>query len=182
MVTVATGIPYVGIVEYAYGISDRFSAGAIIGITPKIPGYGVRLRGTIHERGDRFRVYVRAPVLYYPRTKDLGGEPWVLTWPVVSAEWKIESGTRLSVGGGFVAAACVNSLLGLEEEEEETEGGEGFMGGFWNTLHAGVAFPIRPRLMFQGELSAVLSGAKVAGGDWVGGPPVILVLGLSYGL
>ncbi len=177
MLTVATGIPYVGIVEYAYGFSDRFSIGVTAGITPQVIGYGVRVRGVILQRDENFRMYVSAPIFYYPQTKDLGGEPWLLTWPVLSCEWKLNSGTRLSVGGGIVAATCAKALLGVKEME-----GEGFMGGIWNTLHGGVAVPLSNNITFQGEVSAVMSGVKIAGKDWVGGPPVILVLGFSYSL
>ena len=176
MVTLATGIPYVGIVEYAFGFSDRFSVGVIAGVTPNVTGYGVRLRGILLQADETFRLYIRAPILYYPQTKELGGEPWILTWPVVSGEWKLNSGTRISLGGGVVVAACMHSLLGHKES------GEGFMGGTWNTVHAGVAAPLSTSVMFHAEVSAVMSGIKLAGKDWVGGPPVILVVGFSYTL
>ena len=185
MVTVATGIPYVGITEYSYGLSDRFTVGAIVGVTPRVTGYGIRVRGIIRQRDENFRVYLRVPVLYYPQTKDLGGEPWVLAWPVLSAEWKLRSGARLSAGGGIVTAACFNSMLhklGLHSLHEESDEDEGFMGGVWNTLHVGITLPVGESLTFHGEVSAVMSGVKIAGKDWIGGPPVILVLGFSHSL
>ena len=63
---------------------------------------------------------------------------------------------------------------------EEVGKDMGFKGGIWNTLHAGIAAPISKKVMFQGEFSAVMSGFKLAGENYVGGPPVIAVLGLSY--
>ena len=192
MVTVSTGIPYLGIGELAYGFSDRFSVGLLAGATPSVEGYGVRVRGILYQRSERFRLYFRAPMFYYPQTHDLGGEPWVLAWPVISAEWKMNSGTRVSLGGGAVVASCFHSLLrhlGLQKKAgtgdmESTSAGdddhEGFMGGVWNTVHAGVAFPVSHRIMIQTEVSLVMNGIKVAGRDWVGGPPVIAVIGLSY--
>ena len=194
MVTVATGIPYIGIAEYAYGISDRFSTGIIVGQTPKVAGYGLRIRGIIYHKNESFRLFVRAPILYYPKTKGLGGEPWFLTRPVISGEWKLDSGIRLSVGGVFVGAACANSLLGVVNDEHshdvdvvpalehDHDNETGFMGGLWNTFHAGIAVPVSKKIVFQLEVSVVMSGLKIAGKDWVGGPPVIVVLGFSYTL
>ena len=108
--TFATGVPYIAIGEYAYGFTDRFSVGVLVGVTPSIPGYGLRLNTILYKNGNS-RVYARVPLLYYPQTKGLGGEPWLLTWPVVNYEKTFESGLRFSVGGGIVAAACVNDML-----------------------------------------------------------------------
>lgn len=113
IVTVATGIPYVGIAEYAYGVSDRFTIGVIAGSTPIIPGYGIRVRNVLYTNHSNRRIYMRTPILYYPETKGLGGEPWILTWPAVNYEIKAKSGIRWSFGFGVVAAACVNDLLDM---------------------------------------------------------------------
>ena len=191
MISITTGIPYVGITEYAYGFSDRFSLGFMAGVTPHVEGYGLRVRAILSQPSEKFRIYFRAPLFYYPKTKDLGGDPWVLGWPVISGEWTVGSGTRVSVGGGAVVTSCYHSLLrhlGLRKshvkaaEEDNTEEKEhkGFMGGVWNTLHAGIAFPVTSNITFQSEASLVMSGIKIAGNDWVGGPPVILVTGFSY--
>lgn len=182
MVTVSTGIPYVGIAEYAYGVSDRFSLGVVAGLTPNVEGYGVRIRAILSQPSESFRVYFRAPLFYYPKTRDLGGDPWILTWPVLSGEWALSSGERVSVGGGFIVASCFDSFarkFGLQSEKQGDEMEEGFMGGVWNTVHAGAAFPVSQNLMFQAEASYVMHGVGFANRDWVGGPPVILVLGLS---
>src|SRR5688572_14397259 len=61
-VTVATGIPYVAIGEYAYGVSDRVTVGFMTGVTPHIPGYGVRARAVLLESQEGFRVYFCTPV------------------------------------------------------------------------------------------------------------------------
>ncbi len=177
MITISTGIPYVGIAEYSYGITDKFSVGVVAGVTPKVPGYGIRVRGVLYQSGESFRVYFRAPLFYYPSTKDLGGDPWILTWPVVNAEWKLKSGTRLSAGAGLVAAACVESIFGKEEIGEE----EGFMGGVWNTFQVGISMPLTRSIVVHGEIAAVMNGYRLAKPEqWAGGPPVILVLGLNY--
>src|SRR5687767_14220218 len=74
-VTVSTGIPYIAIGEYAYGVSDRVTIGVLGGVTPSIPGFGVRARAVLYETADRFRIYFCTPVLYYPKTNGLGGDP-----------------------------------------------------------------------------------------------------------
>jgi len=177
MVTIATGIPYVATAVYAYGFSDRFSMGLLVASAPPAFAFGVRLRWLISQNDNGFRLYFRTPILYYPPHPTLFcGEPWMLAWPVVSAEWTLSSGTRLSLGGGVVGAACVHSLMGHSKE------GEKFMGGIWNTVHVGIAFPVNNRMMFQAEASAVMSGVKIAGPDWIAKFPAIIVLGLSYSL
>ena len=57
---------------------------------------------------------------------------------------------------------------------------EGFMGGVWNTVQGGLATSIGEKWMFQAELGLVMKGAKIATEDWVGGPPVILTLGVTH--
>lgn len=194
MVMVATGIPYVGIVEYARGISNRTTVGALIGITPNVVGYGLRVRSILFQKSDDFRVYFRMPMFYYDKTKELGDEPWVLTWPTINAEWKLDAGARLSVGAGVVAAACAHSLLGrdthTDHDHHHMEGvtglvdaathDSGFMGGVWNTYQMSAALPVNKRIMFQSEIALVMNGFEIATDNWVGGPPVILTLGVTY--
>ena len=185
MLTMATGIPYIGIAEYAYGFSDRFSMGLMYGKTPELDGYGFRVRYMMHQSAESFRMYFRMPFFYYPHTHEMGDEPWILAWPVIIAEWKLHSGTRLSLGGGVVVASCFDSFLRtlrLRSESRDEEDGGGLMGGLWNTVHGGIAVPLNEHLTFQGEISSVMSGLKLAGKDWIGGPPVIAVAGLSYNL
>lgn len=83
-VTIGTGIPYIGIGEVAYGVTAGFTVGAIFGVTPLVEGYGIRVRGLIYENDDtKFRVHLRAPIFYYPKTFSLGAEPWWLTYPAL---------------------------------------------------------------------------------------------------
>ncbi|HYM20149.1 MAG TPA: hypothetical protein VEW28_03990 [Candidatus Kapabacteria bacterium] len=184
MVTAATGIPYIGIAEYAYGISDKTTIGLVYGQTPVVTGYGARVRSIISEPSERVRIYFRAPLFYYPQTHDLGGEPWFLTWPVVNVEYTRDCGRRMWAGIGAVGAVCAHSLartLGLEHSTEMM--GEGFHGGLWNTVQVGGTQPITSNLVAQVEFGVVMNGLKVAKpDDWVGGPPVILTMGLTYQL
>jgi hypothetical protein len=172
-VTLATGIPYVGIVEYAYGISDRVTMGAFAGGTPNVGGIGIRTRLVVHEPRDDFRIYFCTPLAFYPKTKGLGGDPWWLIRPNLNFEWMLESGFRYKVGGGLVAAASHHSIFGDASRAH-------FQPDVWNTLHAGISFPIGARATFQIENSVVLDGFRIADSGWVGGPPVILVIGPSW--
>ncbi|MFT6338083.1 MAG: hypothetical protein ACI86M_003238 [Saprospiraceae bacterium] len=110
LIMVGTGIPYVGIAEYTYGFADRFSAVILIGSTAVVLGLGLRIKGILYQKNENFRVTAKTSILYYLKTKDLGGVPRVLAWPTINTEWKRDSGIR-------AAAACVNSLLGLEGED-----------------------------------------------------------------
>jgi hypothetical protein len=175
-ITSATGIPYIGIGEFAYGINSRTTLGLVYGITPNVEGYGLRGRRILYQSTEDFRLYFCVPVLYYPKTRALGGEPWFLTRPNINFEWITKKSLRYKVGGSLIAAASQPSLFGKERFEE------GFKGGLWNAVHAGLSFPIIRNIMFQTELSVVMNGIHIAGKDWVGGPPVILVIGISYGI
>ena len=181
--TIATGIPYVGIAEAAYGFTDRFSVGLVVGVLANsAPGYGLRFRYLLAQPSPDLRVYIRMPVLYYPRASSFGCpdcDPWFLTWPAVNAEWRRANGTRLWWGVGVVAAACATTVFGGEDEEEEMA--EGLHEGTWNTLQFGFSRPLKRRISFQLEVAVVFKGLKLATpGNWLGGPPVILTTGLSY--
>ena len=177
---IATGVPYLGIAEVAYGFSDRFAAGVIIGRTPNVTGFGIRLRAILYQPNLDFRVYFRSPIFYYAKTKHFGDEPWMLTWPVIATEWKLKSKGRFSVGAGFVEAHCIESLLERKNHHgDETLNEMEFEGGFWNTLHMGFAWPVKNLFMVQTEMSLVMSGLRIAGDDYVGGTPLILVLGIT---
>ena len=204
MITATTGIPYLGIAELSYGVSDRFTVGAIIGRTPSVFGYGFRVRGIVSQKGEKFRVFAKMPAFYYPATDGLGGEPWILAWPSVHAEWKYPSGMQISLGVGMVGSACVNGLFGESsvadthtisghENVDERSGmgfnsmfdqtdEHGFMGDLSNTVSVGISIPTRFGVSFRADLSAVMKGYRLAGSEWIGGPPVILNLGVSRSL
>lgn len=172
-ITIATGIPYVAIAEYAYGFSDRITVGILWGITPNVEGYGVRARAVLYQQSYNFRIYFCTPILFYPGTKELGGEAWWLTRPNINFEWIKSSGFRYKIGGSIIAASSHHTLFGESSRAK-------FAPGIWNAVHGGVSFPINSSIMFQCETSLVMSGLNIAGTEWVGGPPVILVIGFSY--
>ncbi len=173
-ITLATGIPYVAIGEYAYGISDRVTVGVLAGVTPMVEGYGIRARAVLHEPHHGFRIYFCTPVLFYPKTKGLGGDPWWLARPNINFEWITERGFRYKVGGGLIAAASHHSLFGDPSAAK-------FAPDIWNSVHGGISFPIGSDATFQIEASLIMNGFRVAD-HWVGGPPVLLVTGISWSL
>ena len=182
---IVSGVPYIGIIEYSYAISDKFSLGVMLGATPHVEGYGIRIRAILYQPDSNNRIYFKMPMFYYPKTKHFGDAPWSLIWPVVNYEKRFNSDTRLSAGVGFVQANCLNSLLGREMEQcEDCEPQEeqGFEGGIWNTIQFGVATPLSNRMMFHSEVAGVMSGFAIAGKDYVGGPPIIVVFGVTYAL
>lgn len=207
VIMMGTGIPYVGIAEYSYGFSKRFSVGILAGTTPIVPGYGLRIKYNVYQVSDISRIIFKAPMLYYPETKDLGGEPWLLTWPSLSYEWRLDSGIRLSIGAGAVAAACANDFFGIDHphiekdmkalkvvddghdhthEHTQSSGpntsmsNQGFMGDIWNTFQTSISVPIKDNFNFQSEVALVFDGTKIADEQWVGRHPVILFVGFSY--
>lgn len=171
-ITLASDIPYIGIAEYAYGVTDRFTAGVLVGLTPRVEGYGVRLRTIVFQEERSFRSYFCVPVMYYPKTRDLGGDPWWLTRPNINFEWIMESGHRYKFGGSIIVAGSHHSFFGDKSKAK-------FQPDHWNAFHVGTSFPIGAGLMFQVELSAVMNGVTIAGNDWVGGPPAIFIIGIS---
>src|SRR5579859_5275104 len=102
--TVASGVPFLGIGELAYGVTDRFTVGAFGAATPDLGSaqgtvaIGIRPRGALFVAGS-WRSVVVVPVLYYPRVPGFGGrDPWMLTRPTVTLERASSSGARVSVG------------------------------------------------------------------------------------
>ena len=105
-VTLATGVPFLAIGEAAWGFGDRFTIGALAGVTPNVLGVGLRPRVLVLE-GKSDRLQLVAPVLYYPETSD--GAPWLLTRPMVEWSRAIGGGVRVGLGAGFVAATAVGA-------------------------------------------------------------------------
>lgn len=188
MLTLSTGIPFVGLSEYAYGFSDRFSLGVMIGQTPKVRGYGVRLRHILYERESHVRIAAEMPFLYYPKTSF--GEPWVLMWPKLNAQWHIHDRLRLIAGLGVVYTECAEMLLTLGRQAEPIPHTDGhahvgpreFMGDLWQTIQVGLSVPVSRHVAVQVETATVLDGLKLADSRWVGGPPVILTMSVAYTL
>ena len=179
--TLASGLPFLGIAELAYGVSDRFSIGAFGAATPDLGdirgtvALGLRPRGVVVESG-AWRSVVVVPVLFYPQIKGFGDrEPWMLTRPTLSIERTLPAGVRVSLGMGLIAAACTDSIFTLGKEHT-------MMGGLWNTASAGVSIPVSARTSVFAEGSLVLHGVALASQDWIGGAPVVAYAGIVTSL
>lgn len=170
--TFATGIPFVGVAEYAFGVTNRFTVGVLGGLTPVVEGYGLRMRSVIYQKNDFYRVYFCTPIIYYPNLS--GGDPWWLTRPNINFEWVTKSNVRYKIGGSAILAASNNSLFG--DTAKAT-----LKPDLWSSVHGGVSIPLSGSVSFQTEISYVSKGVQPIK-DFVGAPPVILVLGVSYTL
>lgn len=183
MLSLNSGIPYVAIGEYAYGITNRFAIGIIIGHTSVLPGYGIRIKTIIAQPHHDIRILLKSPIIYYPFTRALGGDPWLLAWPTLSVEWKLKNGARVWTGIGMVGAACTDYLFGTEEESETEMKKDMVMAKLWNTIQIGYSKPLTNRLSFMAEVAPVFNGLELANPhNWIGGPPVLLTFGLSYSI
>jgi hypothetical protein len=193
--TLATGVPYVGIVDLTLGLGPHAALGAIFGVTPRVVGLGARPRlalplGAVETAA--FRVYAIAPLLYYP-------EPsvrWVLARPTLAIEHRTTSDLRLGLGGGLLWASSVDALHGegtplsykkpTEAEiaarraaREASAAPSSIL--FW-TISASAALEIAQHSAVFAELTTVMEGASLAGDRWTdfGGPPVLVSLGFTY--
>ena len=178
--TVATGIPYLAIGEVAYGLGDRFALGVVAGVTPITYGVGLRARALLAE-GAAGRLVIGMPLLYYPATRTLGHEPWVLAMPQLLAERPLGNGAKIHVGVGAALATCTGAIAAFFGGAHDHDDGPGFMGGAWNTLTVGGAIPMGASTRLFADAMLVMKGARLATADWIGGPPVVLTLGVRRG-
>ena len=115
-VALATGVPFVGMAEATYAPFERFAVGALVGATPNVLGLGLRPRFGV-PIGERVRVSLVVPMLYYPTGAGLigNGPPWFLAQPAIRAEHAI--GDR---GYAFVGAGLIG-VFGNRPKDESTE-------------------------------------------------------------
>lgn len=188
MLEAYSGIPYIAIGQYAYGFSNRVSVGVVYGYTPFVKGYGLRLKAVITQSSESFRLYMKSPFLYYPATKKGEGDPWVLAWPTLNAEWKFKNGGRFWAGAGVIGAGCYDYIFKRNSEKFETmpdsdpSGKEPeLMAGIWNTFQFGYSKPISGKLSYVIELAPVMEGFKLKSKQgFLDTAPLIATLGLSY--
>jgi hypothetical protein len=170
----STGIPFIALGEVAYGIGDGFAVGLLAGTTPIIPGVGLRPRGVLAKTGP-IRVDLTVPILYYPPTRS--DEAWILVMPTLQVEVVFTRGAVVKIGAGAVGAAYVDWLTSLGRDR-----GSGRVGGVWDTLEVGGALPLSSKTTLFGEATGVFQGYKPAGREWIGGPPVVIALGVTTAL
>jgi hypothetical protein len=78
---------------------------------------------------------------------------------------------------GVVGASCIESIVTFGREHDRK-----VMGGVWNTVGVAGALPIGRHTSLFGEVTAILAGVRPAGSDWIGGPPIVVALGVETGL
>ncbi|HVY31203.1 MAG TPA: hypothetical protein VHB79_31820 [Polyangiaceae bacterium] len=180
---VATGVPFLVMSELTLGITDYAALGVLGGTTPIVSGFGLRPRGAV-PLAEHWRALVSAPVVFYPRRVD--GPAWWLTRPSASLEWRPTSAWQLAAGGGIVAVATHDALIGDHEDETASSAyGRALhrhRSDLWWTLNGVISRAVSERSWLFADLTLVLRGPRLAGGDWIGGPPFILFLGVSTSL
>ncbi len=190
MLELYSGIPYVAIGQYSYGFSDRFSVGILYGYTPEVLGYGLRIKAVIAQPSESVRIYLKTPLIYYPKMSAAEPEPWALAWPTINVEWKLKNEARVWAGMGLLGAACMDYLLGSEEmiagedpypgtmmKKEEAEA------ALYNTIQIGYSKPLSNRLSWQVEVAPIMKGLKFTNPKGlINNIPVVVTLGMSYSL
>jgi len=180
---IATGVPFLVMSELTLGITDYAALGVLGGTTPIVSGFGLRPRGAV-PLAEHWRALISTPLVFYPQRVD--GPAWWLTRPSASLEWRPTSAWQLAAGGGVVAVATHNTLFGDHEDEAVTSAyGQALhrhRSDLWWTLNGITSLAVSERSRLFADLTLVFRGARLAGGDWIGGPPFILFLGVSTSL
>lgn len=167
-----TGLPVVASTEYAYGVSNRLTAGIFFGYTPFEEAIGIRVRTVLYENSERFRIYYCTPVIYYPQSRRLNPDPWFLTRPNINFEWMKSPKFRYKFGGSLIASSSQEDLFGDPSKSKHRP-------GLWTAVHGGISTLLGSNLSFQAELSYIMKGVQTID-DFFGGPPFILMTGFSY--
>lgn len=189
MIEFYSGIPYVALGQYGYGLSKRVSLGIIYGYTPFEKGYGLRLKAVIAQPSASFRINVKSPFIYYPGMKKDDGEPWVLAWPTLNGDLKLKNGARVWAGVGLIGAACVDYLFesGSHDGGDDPDGTtpkppmeEEDMFSIFNTFQFGYSKPLSDKWSFVAEVAPVMEGFKLKSPNgFLDTAPIIVTLGLS---
>jgi len=184
MVSFYTGLPYAAVGEYAYGFSDRFSAGVFFGYTPVNHGYGLRLKASLTEPAGNFRINLKTTIIYYPFMEFGEGDPWVLGWQAANAEWKLKNGSHVWFGAGILGVSCMDDLFPSKNMmPKKPEGGddEMEMEEVYNTFQFGYSKPISNHSSIMIEVAPVMQGFKLKSkSGFLDAFPVIVTAGFTH--
>jgi hypothetical protein len=109
----------------------------------------------------------------------------VLTRPVVAWERGTDRGVRFGLASGLIVTASTDMFSSEREDEPPDAHYAGTMDpdpatfALWETLVATTSLPITRGSTAFAEAGLVFDGLRFAGEDWVSGPPLVVVLGLS---
>lgn len=181
---VGSGVPFLALGEVAYAPSNGFAIGAITGITPYVFGAGLRPRVGV-KLGDHTRVSLVMPVLYYPTGDGLIGDgpPWFLAQPALRLERKIGDRGYAQVSAGLIGAIGFpardqnGEIVETYNDRRVVEKGTPW--GVWDTLGAGGSYAVFDRTVVFADAMGIFNGVKLAGNEWVGGPPFAFTLGVA---
>jgi hypothetical protein len=187
----ATGLPYVAITDATIGLGRYAALGALVGVTPRVLGLGLRPRFAL-PLSSALRVYAIAPLLLYPPT--ILNPPWVLARPTLALEGRATEALRVALGGGALWASSLLSRQGDEvplsyEAPSASEIAARRARGeevnsqvlFW-TLTASAALQITANDTVFLEVTTVMEDTHLAGHRWTdfGGPPITFALGITH--
>jgi hypothetical protein len=176
----ATGIPFLVTGELSWGVTDYGAIGVLGGATPTVSGFGARPRGAA-PLGDRARLLLSAPVIYYPPHSD--GPAWWLTRPSGALEWQASNAWSVGVGGGVIAIATNDALFGGDPGDTTTSAyGRQFHNrrtDWWWTLNALASVAVSDKSRLFVDATCIFRGYTPARSTWVGKTPVLFFLGVT---
>lgn len=178
--------------EVSYGISNKFSVGAVGGSIGVLALYGGKMNAILYQHQD-FRLAFKFMSVYYPgrdgkflfdRT-DKHIMPWMLSTAAIDAEWRTARNIRWTVGLGMTETHCIDGMKRLftrigggpvppaDEDDLKLD--------VLTTLRAGASIPLSKRLTLRPEAFAVFKGINlIKRGEHKVGFPVIASLTFVY--
>lgn len=178
--TVATGIPFLITGELSLGVTDHAAIGVLGGATPTVSGFGARPRGAV-PFGDRVRLLLSTPVIYYPRHSD--GPAWWLMRPSAALEWRPSDSWRVGAGGGAVGIATHDILFGGDAGDTTSSAyGRQFHNrrtDLWWTLNALASLAVSEKSQIFADFTCVFRDYAPVKRDWIGKVPLFFFVGVS---
>lgn len=169
MTTYAGIVPPPAVVgDVTYGVSDRIGLGVLGGTTGALALAGVKFNARLIQL-KRFQVTYRMVVIYYPprhgrflfdRTPK-HVMPWMLSMGVLDAEWRFQSGIRISFGTGLLETHCIEGMRKYLTGRGDAEHGEESPFDVFNTLQGSVSIPVSKKLILRPEVITVLKGGAL---------------------
>ncbi len=134
---------------------------------------------------DVTRLSLVVPTLYYPTGEGFFGDgpPWFLAQPALRLERKVGDRGYAQVSAGLIGAlgfpthAQNGETVVTYNDRRVVEKGTPW--GVWETLGAGGSIAVFDRTVVFADGMAIFNGVKLAGNEWIGGPPFAFTLGIA---